>query len=49
MFSILLNKYRVIHEKGISELLFVATHYTHSNNILISNFENNYNSIRDGS
>jgi hypothetical protein len=34
--------YRVIHERGISELLFAATHYTHCNNILISNFENNY-------
>jgi hypothetical protein len=35
--------YRVIHERGISEFLFAATHYTHCNNILISNFENNYN------
>jgi hypothetical protein len=35
--------FRVIHEKGISEFLFAATHYTHCNNILISNFENNYN------
>jgi hypothetical protein len=35
--------YRVIHEKGISEFHFAATHYTHCNNILISNFENNYN------
>jgi hypothetical protein len=35
--------YRVIYEKCISELLFAATHYTHCNNILISNFENNYN------
>jgi hypothetical protein len=35
--------YRVIHENGISEFLFTATHYTHCNNILISNFENNYN------
>jgi hypothetical protein len=34
--------YRVIHERGISEFLFAATHYTHCNNILISNFENNY-------
>jgi hypothetical protein len=25
----------------ISEFLFAATHYTHCNNILISNFENN--------
>jgi hypothetical protein len=32
--------YRVIHERGISEFLFTATHYTHCNNILISNFEN---------
>jgi hypothetical protein len=30
------NKYRVIHERGISEYLFAATHYTHCNNILIS-------------
>jgi hypothetical protein len=30
--------YRVIHERGISEFLFTATHYTHCNNILISNF-----------
>jgi hypothetical protein len=35
--------YRVIHERDISEFLFAATHYTHCNNILISNFENNYN------
>jgi hypothetical protein len=35
--------YSVIHERGISELLFAATHYTHCHNILISNFENNYN------
>jgi hypothetical protein len=35
--------YRVMHERGISEFLFAATHYTHCNNILISNFENNYN------
>jgi hypothetical protein len=35
--------YRVIHERGISEFFFTATHYTHCNNILISNFENNYN------
>jgi hypothetical protein len=35
--------YRVIHERGISEFLFAATHYTHCNNILISIFENNYN------
>jgi hypothetical protein len=35
--------YGVIHERGISEFLFAATHYTHCNNILISNFENNYN------
>jgi hypothetical protein len=27
--------YRVIHESGISEFLFAATHYTHCNNILI--------------
>jgi hypothetical protein len=38
-----ITKYRVIHERGISEFLFTATHYTHCNNILISNFENNYN------
>jgi hypothetical protein len=35
--------YRVIHERGISEFLFAAAHYTHCNNILISNFENNNN------
>jgi hypothetical protein len=35
--------YRVIHERDISEFLFTATHYTHCNNIFISNFENNYN------
>jgi hypothetical protein len=35
--------YSVIYERGISELLFAATHFTHCNNILISNFENNYN------
>jgi hypothetical protein len=34
--------YRVIHERGISEFLLAATHYTHCNNILISNFEKNY-------
>jgi hypothetical protein len=33
------SPYRVIQERGISELLFAATHYTHSNNILISNFK----------
>jgi hypothetical protein len=38
-----LKIYRVIHERGISELLFAATYYTHCNNIMISNFENNYN------
>jgi hypothetical protein len=27
--------YRVIHERGISEFLFTATHCTHCNNILI--------------
>jgi hypothetical protein len=32
--------YRVNHKRGISEFLFAATHYTHCNNILISNFEN---------
>jgi hypothetical protein len=41
--TLLRKIYRVIHERGISEFLFTATHYTHCNNILISNFENNYN------
>jgi hypothetical protein len=31
----ILTTHRVIHERGISEFLFVATHYTHCNNILI--------------
>jgi hypothetical protein len=30
-----------LSRRGISEFLFAATHYTHCNNILISNFENN--------
>jgi hypothetical protein len=35
--------YRVIHERDTSEFLPAAAHYTHCNNILISNFENYYN------
>jgi hypothetical protein len=41
--SLTMYIHRVIHERGISEFLFAATHYTHCNNILISNFEKNYN------
>jgi hypothetical protein len=36
------NLYRVIHQRGTSEFLFAATHYTYCNNFSISNFENNY-------